>query len=74
MLMFTIVYLYPKAILHYESITVWLEEIFFKNVQSRVHHNVVKMSYTLVFSRALHIAIFFTIVVSSLKEKFTVLK
>ena len=43
-------------------------------VKSRVHHNVVKMSYTLVFSRALHIAIFFTIVVSSLKEKFTVLK
>ena len=46
----------------------------FKNVKSLVHHNVVKMSYTLVFSRALHIAIFFTIVVSSLKEKFTVLK
>ena len=48
----------------------------FKNVKSRFHHNVVKMSYTLVFSRALHvhIAIFFTIVGSSLKEKFTVLK
>lgn len=42
-------------------------------VKSRVH-NVVKMSYTLVFSRALHIAIFFTIVGSSLKENFTVLK
>ena len=40
----------------------------FKNVKSRVHHNVAKMSYTLVFSRALHIAIFFTIVGSSLKE------
>ena len=40
----------------------------FKNVKSRVHHNVVKMSYTLVFSRALHVAIFFAIVGSSLKE------
>ena len=46
----------------------------FKNVKSRIHHNVVKLSYTLVFSRALHIAIFFTIVGSKLKEKFTVLK
>ena len=45
----------------------------FKNVKSRIHHNVVKLSYTLVFSRALHIAIFFTIVGSKLKEKFTVL-
>ena len=71
MLMFTIVYLYSKAIRKYHCMA---GRNFKKNVKSHVDHNVVKMSYTLVSSRAQHIAIFFSVVGSSLKDKFIFLK
>ena len=74
MLMFTIVYLYFKAvILHYKSITYGWKKCF-QNVKSHIDHNLVKMSYTLVFSRALYIAAFFSVVGFSLGEEFILLK
>ena len=46
----------------------------FQNVKSHIDRNILKMSYALVFSRALYIATFFSFVGSSLGEKFILLK